>query len=100
MNAVLEMSQTDDAFSITKTQINAGTWRRVVLGAGLLVLLFGAGGLWMATAPLNAAATAPGMVSVDSQNKTIHHLEGGILKAIMVEQGTKVQTGQDLVHLA
>jgi HlyD family type I secretion membrane fusion protein len=99
MSAVLEMSKIEDALSLSPAQIHAGTWRRVVLGAGVVVLLFGGGGLWMATAPLNAAATAPGMVSADSQNKTIQHLEGGIIKAIMVEEGTKVDTGQVLVQL-
>jgi HlyD family type I secretion membrane fusion protein len=99
MTAVLELSTTGDTFSLSPAQINAGTWWRVGLGAGMLVLLFGAGGLWMATAPLNAAATAPGMVSADTQNKTIQHLEGGIIKAIMVEEGTKVDTGQVLVQL-
>jgi HlyD family type I secretion membrane fusion protein len=99
MSAVLNMSKIEDALSLSPAQINAGTWRRVGLGVGLLVLLFGAGGLWMATAPLNAAAIAPGMVSADSQNKTIQHLEGGIIKAIKVEEGTKVETGQVLVQL-
>jgi HlyD family type I secretion membrane fusion protein len=99
MSAVLEMSKIDDVLSLSPAQIQAGTWRRVVLGAAVVVLLFGGGGLWMATAPLNAAATAPGMVSADSQNKTIQHLEGGIIKAIMVEEGTKVDAGQVLVQL-
>jgi HlyD family secretion protein/epimerase transport system membrane fusion protein len=93
------MSKAEDVFSLSPAQIHAGTWRRVRLGAGLLVLLFGAGGLWMATAPLNAAATASGIVSADSQNKTIQHLEGGIIKAILVDEGSKVETGQVLVQL-
>jgi HlyD family secretion protein/epimerase transport system membrane fusion protein len=99
MSAVLQMSKAEDVFSLTPAQIHAGTWRRVGLGAGLLVLLFGAGGLWMATAPLNAAATASGIVSADSQNKTIQHLEGGIIKAILADEGSKVETGQVLVQL-
>jgi membrane fusion protein, type I secretion system len=85
--------------SLTAAQIETGTRRRMMLGVGLLALMFGAGGYWMATAPLNAAANAPGMVSADSQNKTIQHLEGGIIKAILVEEGSKVEAGQVLVQL-
>jgi HlyD family type I secretion membrane fusion protein len=85
--------------SLSPTQIHAGTRRRIILGAAMVVLMFGAGGFWMATAPLNAAANAPGMVSADSQNKTIQHLEGGIIKAILVDEGSKVEGGQVLVQL-
>jgi len=108
MSVALEMSKTGAAAvslaaplraSLSPAQIDAGTGRRVALGAGLLVLMFGAGGFWMARAPLNAAANAPGMVSADSQNKTIQHLEGGIIKTILVEEGSKVEAGQVLVQL-
>src|SRR5438477_4961905 len=84
--------------SLSPAQIQTGTRRRIALGAGFLVVMFGAGGYWLATAPLNAAANAPGMVSADSQNKTIQHLEGGIIKAIRVEEGSKVEAGQVLVQ--
>jgi HlyD family secretion protein len=108
MNIVMQMSKTGVLTasvpapvwpSLSPAQIDAGMWRRAALGAGLLVLMFGAGGFWMATAPLNAAANAPGMVSADSQNKTMQHLEGGIIKAILVEEGSKVEAGQLLVQL-
>jgi HlyD family secretion protein len=108
MNVVMQMSKDGVVTasvpapiraSLSPAQIDAGTWRRLALGIGLLVLMFGAGGFWMATAPLNAAANAPGMVSADSQNKTIQHLEGGIIKAILVEEGSKVEPGQVLVQL-
>jgi HlyD family type I secretion membrane fusion protein len=108
MNIVMEMSKTGaltasvpapPRASLSPAQIDAGTRRRMMLGVGLLALMFGAGGYWMSTAPLNAAANAPGMVSADSQNKTIQHLEGGIIKAILVEEGSKVEAGQVLVQL-
>lgn len=69
--------------------------------AGLLVFLlfFGGFGLWAATAPLSSAAIAPGTVRVESQRKTVQHLEGGIIDDLLVREGEVVQRGQILVVL-
>lgn len=71
------------------------------LKAGFVViaLFFGGFGAWAALAPLSSAAVAPGVVIVDSNRKTIQHLEGGIIKDIKVRDGDKVTKGQVLVQL-
>jgi HlyD family secretion protein len=76
-----------------------GMRRRVYVGLFFTALVFGGGGVWMAYAPLNGAAMAPGVISADSRNKTMQHLEGGIIRQILVEEGSKVETGQILVRL-
>ncbi|BCM21654.1 HlyD family type I secretion periplasmic adaptor subunit [Mesorhizobium sp. J8] len=68
-------------------------------GLTVIGLLFGGFGLWAATAPLTSAAVAPGVVKVDSNRKTVQHLEGGIIREILVREGDLVKQGQILVRL-
>jgi HlyD family type I secretion membrane fusion protein len=64
-----------------------------------IALFFGVFGLWSAIAPLNSAAIAPGRVILDSNKKTIQHLEGGIVDAILVREGQAVNKGDILLRL-
>lgn len=68
---------------------------------GILVfLLFVVGfGAWAALAPLAEAAIAPGVIKVEGQRRTVQHLEGGIVREILVRDGSKVQAGQVLMRL-
>jgi len=69
--------------------------------AGLIILLgtFGLFGGWAALAPLDAAALAPGVVTVETYRKTVQHLEGGIIADIMVRDGDQVEAGAPLLVL-
>ena len=69
--------------------------------AGLATILIAFGGFfaWAYFAPLNSAAIASGVVMVDSHRKTVQHLEGGILKELLVREGDIVKAGQVLVRL-
>ncbi|MCK7576300.1 MAG: HlyD family type I secretion periplasmic adaptor subunit [Chromatiales bacterium] len=68
---------------------------------GFLVLLVGLGGflLWAALAPIDSAAVAPGVVTVESSRKTVQHLEGGIVSEILVREGDRVEQGSVLMRL-
>lgn len=55
--------------------------------------------LWGGLAPLASAVVSPGVVVVESHRKTIQHLEGGIVSAVLVEEGQHVKAGQALVKL-
>lgn len=68
---------------------------------GMWVLLLGFGGflIWALFAPLDAGVPAPGVVSVESQRKTVQHLTGGIVEKILVKEGDAVKAGQVLVVL-
>jgi HlyD family secretion protein len=68
---------------------------------GLLVfLVFVVGfGVWSAMAPLAEAAIAPGVIKVEGNRRTVQHLEGGIVREILVRDGSKVEAGQVLVRL-
>lgn len=77
----------------------ADTRSLVVWGCVLLILLFGIFGIWAATVPLAGAVIAPGVVKVLSQRRAVQHLEGGIVKAILVREGDQVQRGQVIARL-
>ncbi len=74
--------------------------RRLVLVGSALVGVFVVGvSVWAALAPLESAVVASGTVVSDSHRKTIQHLEGGIIKDILVQDGDAVTAGQTLVRL-
>ncbi|MEN0072821.1 MAG: HlyD family type I secretion periplasmic adaptor subunit [Paracraurococcus sp.] len=68
---------------------------------GLLIfLVFVVGGAaWAVFAPLAEASIAGGPVKVEGTRRTIQHLEGGIVREILVRDGDKVEKGQVLVRL-
>jgi HlyD family type I secretion membrane fusion protein len=70
-----------------------------VIRAGLVILAvtFGGIGGWAALAPLSGAVVAQGIVKVDDNRKTIQHMEGGIVREIMVSDGDHVDVGDTLL---
>jgi HlyD family secretion protein len=74
--------------------------RGVTWTGNLLVICFVLGlGIWSGFAPLESAAIASGVVESESSRKTIQHLEGGIVREILVSDGDTVRTGQILIAL-
>lgn len=68
---------------------------------GWLLLLVGMGGFmaWAAFAPLDEGVPAPGTVLVSTHRKTVQPLQLGLIDAILVKEGDRVQQGQLLVRL-
>jgi HlyD family secretion protein len=73
--------------------------RLILAGALIIALFFGALGAWAARAPLASAALAPGLVAVESNRKTVQHLEGGIISELLVRNEDRVRQGQVLLRL-
>lgn len=71
----------------------------IVFGLSVMALFFGAFAVWGGTAPLDSAAIAPGSVRLDTNRKTVQHLEGGIVRRIDVREGARVKSGQVLITL-
>lgn len=69
------------------------------VGMATILVAFGGFGTWAATAPLDSAAVAHGEVKVESYRKTLQHREGGIVRAILVKDGDRVQAGQPVMLL-
>ncbi len=71
----------------------------ITAGYITLLLTFGVFGTWAATAPLASAVVAPRTVSVESNRKTIQHLEGGIVSEIVAKEGEIVKPGDIVLKL-
>ncbi len=56
-------------------------------------------GVWGNTAPISGAVIATGVFTTNGQNKTIQHLEGGVIGQILVREGDVVESGQPLIML-
>lgn len=69
---------------------------RFLLTAGALVV-FAVG--WSAIAELNVTSVAPGEVVPLSYVQSVQHLEGGIVREILVAEGDRVTENQPLVEL-
>ena len=85
----------------TKTLRKADPDYRRVATIGLIIIgvTFGVFGLWAALAPLNSAVVAPGMVVIESNRQVVQHLEGGIVRKVLIHEGDHVQSGQMLFQL-
>ena len=74
--------------------------KKIILSGLIIVgVFFGAGGIWAAVAEISGAVIAQGEVRVDAERKTVQHLEGGIVRQILVRNGDHVEAGQPLVLL-
>ncbi|WP_404298482.1 HlyD family type I secretion periplasmic adaptor subunit [Halomonas sp.] len=91
-------SETLDGEYAEKLPTSDKGYRR--LGMVILLLAFGGFGTWAFTASLAVAVVAPGSVSMESFKRTVQHLEGGIVKEILVEDGDHVVVGDSLIVLS
>ncbi len=81
------------------SQVPRSIWRPTAIGIALIAVTFGGFGVWAATAPLAAAVIAQGSFVATGQNKIIQHLEGGVIKDLLVNEGDRVTAGQPLVMM-
>ncbi len=71
----------------------------IALGVCVL-LLWGIGfGAWAGLAPLDGAVVASGSFVATGQNKQVQHLEGGIIRKVLVNEGDLVEESQPLLRL-
>ncbi len=65
----------------------------------LLIVMVTAFGAWAAVGELEVVSRATGEVVPFSRLKTVQHLEGGIIREILVAEGNTVEVGQPLIVL-
>lgn len=68
-------------------------------GMLIVVLFFGVMGAWSVFGTISGAVVAPGTIKVESERKTVQHLEGGIIDSILVREGDHVDAGAVLLTL-
>ena len=71
----------------------------IKLGVGIVVFVFLILGGWSAFAPLATSSVAIGKISADTEKKIVQHLDGGIIKEILVKDGDEVKQGDILIKL-
>ena len=69
--------------------------------SGYLVIIICFGGLfgWSSFSQIDSAISAPASILVESRRQIVQHLEGGILREILVREGDFVKQGQILFRL-
>ena len=84
---------------MTRTR-NQNSVRNYFFAASLVVgFVFGGLLTWSILAPFEGAIITSGTIVVESQNKAIQHLEGGIVSDIHVKEGDLVEAGEVLISL-
>ncbi len=73
--------------------------RHVLFGWGVIGVFVVGGLLAAANSHVDSATIAHGTVGVESNRKSISHLEGGVISGILVREGDRVSKGQPLMRL-
>jgi HlyD family secretion protein len=71
--------------------VGLGWW--IVFGAIVPI------GVWMSIAPLSMAVVAPAVVRVELNRRPVQHLEGGIVRKVLVRDGQRVKAGEPILVL-
>ena len=69
--------------------------RLLITGTVMLAALAG----WSVVSPIDVVSSATGEVMPVTRVKTVQHLEGGIVSAILVVEGQHVDKGEPLLRL-
>jgi HlyD family secretion protein len=78
----------------------ATSWRLFAAsGYAIIVATFGVAGGWASVTKIDSAVDAQAVVAVETNRKTVEHLEGGIVRAILVKEGAHVEAGDTLFRL-
>ena len=80
-----------DIAALTGSTARIGLW---ALGLG-----FGGFLLWAGLAPLDEGVPGQGMIAIDTKRKSVQHLSGGLIKEVLVGEGSIVTEGQVLLRL-
>jgi len=90
VNAQNQQSGATDSWSVRKPMIVG------VLG---LLLLVGGFGTWAVMTQISGAVIAGGQIEVDQNRQVVQHPDGGVVEAILVEEGNTVVAGEVLLRL-
>jgi HlyD family type I secretion membrane fusion protein len=99
MASVIPISSEADARSDLARQLSGTSdqlGRKLARIGGAAVAIFIA---IAALVPIDSGSIAPGTNQVENKRKTVQHLDGGIIRAIHVREGSVVKAGQPLITL-
>jgi len=82
-----------------KTKERWSVKRQMTIGLITLAILVGGFGTWSLFAQITGAVIASGQIEVDRNRQVIQHPDGGVVSAILVDEGDVVETGDLLIQL-
>nr|WP_259945726.1 HlyD family type I secretion periplasmic adaptor subunit [Jannaschia sp. W003] len=62
-------------------------------------MLLGGFGTWAVTANISGAIISPGRVAVEDNRQVVQHPDGGVVGAVLVREGDRVDEGEVLIRL-
>ena len=71
----------------------------MIVGVLGLLLLVGGFGTWAVMTQISGAIIAGGQIEVDQNRQVVQHPDGGVVEAILVEEGNTVEAGEVLLRL-
>ena len=71
----------------------------LAIGLVALAILVGGFGTWSMGAQISGAIIASGQIEVDRNRQVVQHPDGGVVSAILVDEGDQVQQGDVLIKL-
>ncbi len=71
----------------------------IIIGYIFLIVFLGGTFLWAFTSSISGAIIASGVIGVEGKVKTIQHLDGGIVREILISDGDLVEAGELLIRL-
>ncbi|NOD88284.1 MULTISPECIES: HlyD family type I secretion periplasmic adaptor subunit [unclassified Ruegeria] len=93
---------TPDLYSarvVDVTEATPGIRLYVLFGLFTLLAFVGGSIYWAFASRLDGAVVAPASFVVEGDRKTVEHLDGGIVRSILVADGEAVEQGQPLIRL-
>ena len=99
MTAATETQSTTPKGAGWAGDVRTGIGGALVAGYAALFVFMAIFGVWAATAPLSGAAIATGVVAAAGRNQVVQHLEGGIIRAIHIEEGDRVRRGDPMFEI-
>ena len=90
---------TIDVDATTGEALPADTRRVARFGLWAIGIAFAGFLLWAAFAPLDEGVPTNGVVSVDTKRKAVQHLQGGIVREVLVREGQSVEANQVVIRL-
>lgn len=73
--------------------------RPILIGCAALAFLIGVLGVWSVQARIAGAVIAPGIIEVENKRQIVQHPQGGVVGAILAQDGDLVAAGDVVVRL-
>ena len=93
--ADVDLNFANDPRAVIESSVTPGAWRILLVIASVFAL----GVLWASVAHVDQMATGAGRVIPSSQVQMVQSLEPGIVAEILVGEGDRVETGQNLIRI-